>query len=129
MRRILCAVTVLAFVATLGAPLFAATKTVKGEIIDVQCYTKRGVEKGSGEAHKNCGTTCAKKGAPLAILATEDGKPVIYTITGDYTANNNEKLVPHFAHLVEVTGDVTEKDGAKQIEVKTLKMQKTEKTS
>ena len=122
MRRMLWAATVLAFVVALGAPAFAETKTVKGEIIDIQCYTKK--DANVGEAHKNCGTTCAKKGAALGVLATENGKPVVYTITGDYTANNNEKLVPHFAHMVEVTGEVTEKDGKKTIAVKDLKMQK-----
>ncbi len=122
MRRILCAVAVVAFAVAMGAPAFAETKTVKGEIIDVQCYMKK--DTNVGEAHKNCGTSCAKKGAPLGVLAMEDGKPVVYTITGDYAAKNNEKLVPHFTHMVEVKGEVTETDGKKMIAVTELKMQK-----
>ena len=35
-----------------------------------------------------------------------DGK--VYQITGELAANMNEKIVPHVAHTVEITGDVTE---------------------
>src|SRR5215510_1093648 len=73
----------------------------------------------SGEAHKECATTCAKKGAPMAIL-TEDGK--LYQITGGLAADNNAKLVAHVSHQVEVTGDVTEKDGKMTIAADSLKM-------
>ena len=48
----------------------------------------------------------------------------IYTVTGDYAANNNAKLLPFVAKQVEVTGDVTEKDGQKMIAVKTIKAAK-----
>ena len=48
-------------------------------------------------------------GSPVAFLTT-DGK--VYTVTGTYAAHNNQKLVPHMAHTVELTGDVvTDKDG------------------
>ena len=40
------------------------------------------------------------------------------------TANNNAKLVPHMNHTVEITGDVTEKDGKVQIAANDLKMVK-----
>ena len=77
-----------AFVAA-SAPLGAAPVTVKGEVVDVACYTKDNANK--GDAHKGCTEDCAKKGKPLALV-TADGQ--VYAIVGDYAANKNAKLVP-----------------------------------
>ena len=56
-----------------------------------------------------CAIACVKwEGNPVGIV-TADGK--VYQFTGGLTANNNAKIVPHLAHTVTVTGDVTEKDG------------------
>ena len=63
--------------------------------------------------------TCAKGGQPVALL-TADGK--IYTVTGDLAADKNAKLVPHMSHKVELTGDVTEKDGQIMMAAANLKM-------
>ena len=68
---------------------------------------------------KDCAISCAKKGRPMALL-TSDGK--VYTIAGDLAASNNEKLVSHISHTIEVTGDVTEKDGHMMIASSSLKM-------
>jgi hypothetical protein len=112
-----------ALVTALGTPAFAATETVKGKIVDQTCYTKD--KTNTTNNHKmpaetaDCATACAKKGAPLALL-TEDGK--LYQITGGLAADMNAKLIPHIAHTVEVTGDVTEKDGKKMIASAELKM-------
>ena len=119
MRKVFAVVAATAFVAALSAPAFAKEETVKGELVDQACYMKD--HKNVGEAHKECAVTCAKKGQPMAIL-TEDGK--LYQITGDLAANNNAKLVPHVTHTVEVTGDVSEKDGKMMIDAKDLKMAK-----
>jgi type 1 fimbria pilin len=117
MRKLFAAVTAAAFVVALGAPAFAKETTIKGEVVDQTCYMKDHAK--MGEAHKECATTCAKKGAPMAIL-TEDGK--LYQITGGLAADNNAKLVAHVSHTVEVTGDVTEKDGKMMIAADSLKM-------
>jgi hypothetical protein len=112
-----------AFVVALGAPAFAATETVKGKLVDQTCYLKD--KSNTTDTHKmpaetaECATACAKKGAPLALL-TEDGK--LYQITGGLAADMNAKLIPHISHTVEVTGDVTEKDGKKMIASAELKM-------
>jgi hypothetical protein len=106
MRRIAAGLTAVAFVLSLGAPAFAKTETVKGELVDQNCYTKD--KKNAGASHKECADTCAKKGQPVAIV-TADGK--VYQVTGGLAAENNAKLVPHMTHTVEITGDVTEKDG------------------
>jgi hypothetical protein len=49
---------------------------------------------------------------------TSDG---VYTITGDYTNDKNAKLLDFVAKNVEATGEVTEKDGVKTINVTSLK--------
>jgi hypothetical protein len=68
-----------------------------------------------------CALECAKRGEPLALL-TADGK--VFRITGGLAANNNAKLIPHMKHTVEITGDVTEKDGKVLIAANDLKMSK-----
>jgi len=117
MRKMFAGLTVAAFVLALGAPAFAKTETVKGELVDQTCYMKD--KKNVGASHKECADTCAKKGAPMALL-TADGK--LYQITGGLAADNNAKLVAHVTHTVEITGDVSEKDGKMSISADTLKM-------
>ena len=109
MRRVLALVSGAAFVAALATPLFAETKTVKGEVIDVQCHAKKAENTGSD--HENCALSCAKRGAKMGVM-TADG---IYILAGDYTAENNKKLLPYVAKQVTVTGDVMEHDGEKTI--------------
>lgn len=90
--------------------------TLKGEVIDQPCYDGKG---GKGEAHKTCALSCAKRGNQLAIL--ENDSNAVYSITGDYSANKNEKLIPFVAEIVEVKGTVTEKDGKKWLNVTSIK--------
>jgi hypothetical protein len=124
MSKLIAGCVAAAFVLAIGAPAFAATETVKGQIVDQTCYTKDSANN-KGQDHKmpqdvkDCATACAKKGAPLALLTT-DGK--VYQITGALAADMNAKLIPHISHTVEVTGDVTEKDGKKMIASDSLKM-------
>jgi hypothetical protein len=123
MRKVSAGFIVAAVVIAFGVPAFAATETVKGQIVDQTCYSKD--KANNGKDHKmpqdvvDCATACAKKGAPLALLTT-DGK--LYQITGGLAAEKNAKLVAHVSHTVEITGDVTEKDGKKMIEADALKM-------
>ena len=75
--------------------------TVRGEIVEVSCYTKLGIEKSTGTAHTACAKECAAKGQPLAILTDGDG---LLKITGDYSAEKYAKLLPYVGRQVEVTG-------------------------
>jgi len=75
MRRLFAGVAAVACALTLGAPAFAETVTVKGQIVDQECYLK---EK-KVDANKACAVECAKSGKPMALL-TADGK--VYEITG-----------------------------------------------
>jgi hypothetical protein len=119
MRKFFAGMSIAAFVVALGVPAFAKTETIKGELVDQNCYTKDATK--VGDAHKECAVTCAKKGQPVALV-TQDGK--VYSVTGDLAAEKNAKLVPHMTHTVEITGDVTEKDGKMMIAADTLKMAK-----
>jgi len=86
-----------------GAALLAAGEevTLKGEVVEVSCYSKQGVAKGTGTAHVRCAIDCAKQGKPLGVLTDGDG---LFRFVGDYTENNNAKLIPFIGKQVEVKG-------------------------
>ncbi len=94
---------VVIFAATaMGAVVHAQQPlTVRGEIVEVSCYTKLGIEKSTGASHVACAKECAGKGQPLAILTDGDG---LLKITGDYAAEKYAKLLPYVGRQVEVTG-------------------------
>lgn len=96
---------------TMGATASAKTMTVKGRVVDEGCQVKELIKGGDLKAPTEmdaCAVQCAKRGEPLALL-TADGK--VYRIAGGLAENKNAKLVEHVNHTVEITGDVSEKDG------------------
>ena len=60
------------------------TVTVKGEVIDMVCYTDSGA---SGKDHADCAKTCISAGLPVGLKA-EDGK--VYLLIGDHKPMNKE---------------------------------------
>ena len=94
--------------------------TIKGEVIDQPCYDSGGKR---GESHKACALSCAKRGNQMAVI--EDGTNAVYSVTGDYAENKNEKLIPFVAEMVEVKGTVTEKDGKKWLAISSIKKVET----
>jgi hypothetical protein len=124
MRQCCAGLMAAAFVVALAAPAYAATQTLTGQLIDESCYkmdkSNTGVDHKMPKGDtKDCAIACAKGGRPVALL-TGDGK--VYTVTGDLAADKNAKLVAHMSHTVELTGDVTDKDGARVIAATNLKM-------
>jgi hypothetical protein len=117
MRKFISMVSGTAFVIALALPSFAADMTIKGEVVDVACSLSK-KEAGRGESHAACAMVCAKKGSPIGILTAD----ALYTISGDYAAKNNAKLLDFVARRVIVTGVVSEKDGQKTINVKSIKL-------
>ena len=124
MRKLFCSLTAAALVLALAAPAFAKTETVTGQVVDAGCYKMD--KSNTGADHKmpkgdtkDCAAMCAKGGKPMALL-TSDGK--VYEIAGGLAAEKNAKIIPHVAHTVEVTGDVTEADGKMMIAADSLKM-------
>ena len=117
MRRFVAGLIAAAFLVVAGAPVFARTATVKGQLIDQECYL---MEK-KVEADSTCAVSCAKAGKPVALL-TADGK--VYEVTGGLAANKNAKLADHMLKTVEITGDVTEAKGKLSIAADSLKVTK-----
>jgi hypothetical protein len=117
MRNLISMVAGGVFAVSLVMPALASDMTVKGEVVDVACSTSK-KEAGRGDAHASCAMVCAKKGQPVGILTAD----AIYTVTGDYASNSNAKLLDFVAKNVVVTGEVTEKDGQKTINVKSIKL-------
>jgi hypothetical protein len=118
MCNVISFVAGVAFVAALAVPAlpaFAAEVTIKGEVVDIACATSK-KEAGKGDAHAACAMSCAKRGQPVGILTTD----AIYTVSGDYAADKNAKILDFVAKQVTATGEVTEKDGVKSINVKTI---------
>jgi hypothetical protein len=118
MRHLISFVAGAAFVAALAAPAipaFAADVTIKGEVVDIACAVDK-KDAGKGAAHAACAMSCAKRGQPVGILTAD----AIYTVTGDYAADKNAKLLDFVAKQVSVTGEVTEKDGVKSINAKSI---------
>jgi len=107
MRRITVALAACALAAGLSGSLQAG---------DVHCQMKDADNKGA--EHEDCALSCAKRGAAMGIMAA-DG---VYTITGDYTQNKNEKLIEYVSKTVEASGEVSEKDGKMTIEVASMKL-------
>jgi hypothetical protein len=121
MSKLISAAAGVALAAVMTMPVFAgsaaADMTVKGEVVDVACSTAK-KEAGKGAGHANCAMVCAKKGQPVGILTAD----AVYNVVGDYAANNNARLLDFVARNVIVTGEVTEKDGVKSINVKSIKL-------
>lgn len=121
MRNLMSMVAGALVVASLALPGFAAgvaaEMTVKGEVVDVACSLAK-KDAGKGAGHANCAMVCAKKGQPVGILTAD----AVYNVVGDYAANNNAKMLDFVAKNVIVTGEVTEKDGVKSINVKSIKL-------
>src|SRR5262245_13684060 len=95
-------VVVIFAAAAMGALVHAQQPlTVRGEVVEVSCYTKLGIDKSTGAGHAACAKECVAKGQPLAILTDGDG---LIKITGDYAADKYAKLLPYVGRQVEVTG-------------------------
>jgi hypothetical protein len=111
MRAIAMALTICAATASLGA----RPQTITGDVIDVQCTLDDA--KNADADHVDCALSCARRGARMGIL-TDEG---IYTIAGEYTRDNNRKLLAFVARPVEASGEVTEKDGVRVITVTSIR--------
>ena len=117
MRNVLSVLAVAALIAGTASTVFAKTETVKGQLVDQECYQR---EK-KVDDDSVCAVQCAKSGKPVALL-TADGK--VYEVTGSLAANKNARLAEHMLHTVEITGNVSEKDGKLAIAADSLKMVK-----
>ena len=80
----------------------SAPMTLTGEIVDISCYTQKGVAGGTGAAHVDCAKVCVRtKGAALGILSDGDG---LFRIWGTTARDKYAKLMPYVGQTVEVSG-------------------------
>ena len=73
-----------------------------------------------GDAHADCALSCAKRGAVLGIR-TDEG---VYTITGEYTFEQNKRLIPLVARQVVATGEVSETEELRTIRIASIELAK-----
>lgn len=89
----------------------AASQTLKGEIVDLNCYLAHG---GKGEKHSKCAKQCVAGGAPMG-LATEKG---LYLIVGDHGAEKAYAAAKELAgSKAAITGKVSNREGLQAIVV------------
>jgi len=115
MKRIVLAV---GFVLALSGTVLAADSvTIVGEVIDTSCYAISGAK---GEAHRECGQTCIRKGAPAGLL--EKGTDKVYVLLPKKPMTSLPKtVVEKVAKQVSITGKVFAAGGSQFLTVETIK--------
>jgi len=94
-----------------------ADLAVKGEVVEIGCSINKGKD-GRGNPHATCALDCARRGEPLAVLTSDE----LYELTGDFAANRNARLLDFVAKSVTVTGELSEADGRKRLNVRTIRV-------
>jgi hypothetical protein len=130
LARLIAGLGVLAFAATLSAPLQAQEKekmavkappskdaTVTGTVVDVSCKFGQGL---TGQDHRMCAQVCADKGIPLAILS-DDGKLYVPTSASMPGDGQNPRLKEFAEQRVTVSGKVFDAGGAQAIQIASIK--------
>jgi len=117
--------TVLSLALVLAAGAFSASsaqaqemQSLKGEVIDIVCYTNMGAK---GEDHRACAQSCADVGLPLGVLG-EDGNVYLATAAGMMAPLPKDMLRGHAAHQVTVEGTINERSGSRTIVVSKVSM-------
>jgi hypothetical protein len=96
----------------------AKVATLVGEIVDFSCYLQIGKH---GEKHRSCGQKCFQSGQPIGLL-TADGN--LYMLMEeehdprrDGLTNFRQAAIEHTAHIMEVSGTLSEHAGYKALYV------------
>lgn len=86
--------------------------SLAGEVLDLACYVGRGAK---GADHAGCAKSCVKGGQPMGLL-TDDGTVVLLAAShGDGAPY--EALKDWAGQMVEITGEMSERDGMKVVSV------------
>ncbi len=119
MKRTVIAILAV-FVLLLGLALAHGAKgkevTLKGEVIDLQCYLVHS-DSSQGADHAKCAQACLRKGLPAGLL-TDDG--TLYVLLGPSHDSASELVADHGGSQVTVKGVVTEQNGVKALQIKTV---------
>jgi hypothetical protein len=103
----------------------AAKKTFVGHVVDLACYVGHG---SIGDSHRECATSCAKAGVPLAILDRQS-QTLYLPLSKNHHSPANADLMPFVENDVRVTGAVVEKDGMKTILLESIEASKGSATA
>jgi hypothetical protein len=122
MKRIIAVAIALVFAGTAVANeghempgMKAATKSVRGEVVDMGCYLGHGAK---GADHVSCATKCLAQGMPMGIL-TSNG--TLYLVTLDHdNADPYNDLKGMAGKDVTVTGELLTRSGMKAITATTV---------
>ena len=90
--------------------------TLKGELVDMGCYVSH---EAKGEKHKGCATKCVAGGMPMGLL-TADNKLYVLTLNHD-NGDPYNMAKEMMSEMVEITGTVSERNGARVIDVTDVK--------
>ncbi len=101
-----------------GKPLPGHVTTLVGEIVDYSCYLQLGKH---GAKHRDCGQKCLKNGQPIGLL-TKEGKLYLlmeeeHDPRRDSLTTFRQAAIDHMAHVMEVTGTLSEVDGQRALYV------------
>jgi len=91
---------------------YAEEVTYTGEVLDLGCYIATGAK---GADHAGCAKNCVKGGQPMGLL-TEDGTVLVLAASHDNGAAY-EAVKDLAGQNVEVTGNLSERDGMKVVSV------------
>lgn len=108
-----------------GGPGPKKLATVTGEILDMGCFSARGLR---GQLHRECALKCVMSGVPMGLITADS---VVYILT----QNHDRAMTPGGypppdpflqckrwpATQVEITGFVWERKGVKMLEVRMAK--------
>jgi len=115
MKRIALAVSLM--MAVSGTVFAADSVTIVGEVIDTSCYAISGAK---GDAHRECGMNCIKKGAPAGLL--EKGTDKVYVLIPKKPMSSLPKtVVEKVAKQVSITGKVYAVGGSQFLTVESIK--------
>jgi hypothetical protein len=116
-QNVLAAILAGMFLFTLATTALTQTQSIRGEVIDVECYVAQGAK---GESHKQCAIACIKGGQPAGIREENTGK-IYLVVTEDHATPPSEKIMPFIAKMVVVDGTVKERGGISIIDIKSIK--------
>lgn len=103
-------------VLSLGASAQSTAKTIKGELLDMNCYMAKGAH---GADHKQCAQMCLQGGAPAGVLAS-NGQ--VYLLVQDHdNGTPYTEIRKHGGEQVEVTGKAVTRNGVQALVVEKAK--------
>ncbi len=90
--------------------------TLKGEIVDLQCYLVH-PDSSVGADHAKCAEACMLKGLPIGLLA-EDGS--LYLLIGPGHDSAKGQVAKYAGKSVTVNGVLLEVKGMKSVQIKSV---------